>query len=127
MPTKSYVDSLHEINRNRRDLSSVFNDQENDFDKNKLTNLDSVTVGRDPSSDNELSNEFYNDNELDRNTSLRFNQTLKNDLKVSVGNDNYNFTKYDKIQITVTTETKYPNTGGYLLQQRNLKCNDKNG
>ena len=26
LPTKSYVDSLHEINRNRRNLSSVFND-----------------------------------------------------------------------------------------------------
>ena len=26
IPSKSYVDSLHEINRNRRDLSSVFND-----------------------------------------------------------------------------------------------------
>ena len=53
IPTKSYVDSLHEINRNRRDLSSVFIDQNNDFDKNKLNNLDSVTVNRDPSSDNE--------------------------------------------------------------------------
>ena len=27
--TKSYVDSLHEINRKRRDLSSVYNDQDN--------------------------------------------------------------------------------------------------
>ena len=34
IPTKSYVDSLHEINRNRRVLSSVFNDQDNDFDNN---------------------------------------------------------------------------------------------
>ena len=40
----SYVNELHEINRNRRDLSSVFNDQENEFDNNKLTNLDSVIV-----------------------------------------------------------------------------------
>ena len=53
--TKSYVDSLHESSRNRRDLSSVFNDQDNEFDKNKLTNLDSITVNRNPSSDNELS------------------------------------------------------------------------
>ena len=52
LPTKSYVDSLHEINRNRRDLSSVFNDQDNEFDNNKLTNLDSVTVKINPSSDN---------------------------------------------------------------------------
>ena len=29
LPTKSYVDSLHESSRNRRDLSSVFNEQHN--------------------------------------------------------------------------------------------------
>ena len=54
MPTKSYVDSSHESRRNRRHLSSVFNDQGNEFDEKKITNLDSVTVDRDPSSDNEL-------------------------------------------------------------------------
>ena len=32
LPTKSYVDSLHESSRNRRDLSSVFTDQDNEFD-----------------------------------------------------------------------------------------------
>ena len=48
LPTKSYVDSLHESSRNRRDLSSVFNDQDNEFYNNKLTNLDSITVNRDP-------------------------------------------------------------------------------
>ena len=46
LPTKSYVDSLHESSRNRRDLSSMFNDQDNEFDNNKKTNLDSVTVKR---------------------------------------------------------------------------------
>ena len=55
LPTKTYVDSLHEINRNRRDLSSVFNDQDNEFDNSKLTNLDSVIVNREPFSDNEVS------------------------------------------------------------------------
>ena len=30
----SYVDNLHEVNRNRRDLSSIFNDQDNELDKN---------------------------------------------------------------------------------------------
>ena len=34
LPTKSYVDSLHESRRKRRDLSSVFNDQDNEFDSN---------------------------------------------------------------------------------------------
>ena len=54
--TIGYVDGLHEINRNRRELSSVFNDQDNEFDNNILNNLDGVTVNRDPNLDNELSN-----------------------------------------------------------------------
>ena len=29
-------------------------------------------------------------------------------------------------QITDTTKIKYPNTGGYLLQNWVIKCNDKN-
>ena len=87
LPTKSYVDSLHESSRNRRNLSAVFNDQDNEFDENKLTNLDSITVKRNPSSDNELANKKYIDDELDKNTVLRFNQAIKNYLKVSVGND----------------------------------------
>ena len=33
--TKSYVDSLSENDRDRSDLSTVFNDQDNEFDKNK--------------------------------------------------------------------------------------------
>ena len=33
LPTKSYVDSLHESSRNKRDLSSMFNEQYNEFDK----------------------------------------------------------------------------------------------
>ena len=65
-PTKSYVDSLHDINSNRPDLSSVFNDRNNEFDKNNITNLDSITVNRDPTSDNELSNKKYIDYELDK-------------------------------------------------------------
>ena len=52
--TKSYDDNLHENNRNRRDLSSVFNDQDKEFDKNKLTKSGSIAVIRNPSSDNEL-------------------------------------------------------------------------
>ena len=39
--------------------------------------------------------DFYDES----NTLLKFNQTLQNYLKVSVGNDTYNLTKYDKIQI----------------------------
>ena len=121
IPTKNYVDSLHESSRNRRDLSSVFNDQDNEFDNNKLTILDSITVNRDPSSDNELANKKYIDDSIGEGTLLRFNQTLENYLKVSVGNDTYNLTKYDKIPITDTTIIKYPNIGGYLLQNWDIK------
>ena len=96
IPTKNYVDSLHESSRNRRDLSSVFNHQDNEFDNNKLANLDSVSVNRNPNLDNELFNKKHLDDELDKNTVLRFNQTLQNYLIVSVGSDTYNLTKYDK-------------------------------
>ena len=59
LPTKSYVDSLHENSRNRRDLSSLLNNQDNEFDNDKLTNLDSVD--RNLNSDNELANKTYDD------------------------------------------------------------------
>ena len=103
IPTKAYIDSLHEENeRSRRDLGIDFydesndlvkNNQDNDFNDNKLLNLDSVTVNRNPTLDNELSNKKYIDNELDKSTLVRFNQTLSNYLKVTVGNDTYNLSK----------------------------------
>ena len=53
LTTKPYVDSLREIDRIRGESSSVFNDQDNEIDNNKITNLDGVTVKRKPTSDNE--------------------------------------------------------------------------
>ena len=126
IPTKSYVDSLHEINRNRQDLSSLFNDQDNEFNKSRIIKLDSVTVDGDPSSDNELANKKHIDDELDKNTVLRFNRTLQNYLRDPVGNDVHNLAKYDKRQITDITFIKFPNNGGHLLHKRKTKCNDKN-
>ena len=124
LPTKTYIDSLHDQNeRNRRDIGLLFHDEEVDLVKNnqdkdfndiKFTNLDSGTVNTDPSSDNELSGKNYIDNELDKNTILRFNQTLENYLKVSDGNDTENLTKYDKIQTIDITIVKQGN-GQYLL------------
>ena len=116
IPTKSYVDSLDESSRNRRDVSPVLNGQDNDFDNNKLTNSDIVTVIRNPNLDNELSNKKYVDVSKGEGTIVSFNQTLQNYLNVSVGNDTYNHTKYDKIQITDRAFIKYPNTGGYPIQ-----------
>ena len=114
--TKAYVDQFHQENeRSRRDVGLDFydesgdlvkNNQDNDFNDNKLTNLDSIKVNRDPTSDNELVNKKYLDNHLDKNTVLRFNQTFENYLKVSVGSDTYYLTKYNKIQITDITFKK---------------------
>ena len=89
----------------------VRSNQDNDLNDNKLTNLDSITLNRNPTFDNEIANKKYIDDELNEITILRFNQTLQNYLKVSVGNDTYNLTKYNKIQIIDTTIIKYPNTG----------------
>ena len=62
--TKAYVDQFHqEIERSRRDLGIDFynessdivkNNQDNDLNDKKLTNLDSITLNRNPSSDNEV-------------------------------------------------------------------------
>ena len=114
--TKAYVDQFHQENeRSRQDVGLDFydessdlvkNNQDNNFSDNKLTNIDSITVNINPSSDNELSNKKYVDDELDKNTIVRFNQTLQNYLKVSVGNDIYSPTKYDKIQLIDVTEIR---------------------
>ena len=104
----------------------VRNNQDNDLNGNKLTNLDSITVNRNPSSDNDLTNKKNIDDGLDKNTIVRFNQKLENYLEVSVGNDTYNLAKYDKIQITDTTIIRAGNTGGYLVPYRKIICNNKN-
>ena len=95
--TKAYVDQFHQENeQSRRDVGLEVHDEPSDLVKNnqeidlidiKLTNLDSITVNRNPNADNEVANKRKIDDELDENTVLRFNQTLENYLKVSVGND----------------------------------------
>ena len=134
--TKAYLDQFHQENeRSRRDLGIDFynessdlvkNNQDNDFNDNKIINLDSITINRNPTLDNEVSNKKYVDDSIGADTMLRFNQTLQNYLKVSVGSDIYKLTKNNKIQLTDITIIKYPNSGGYLLQNWNIKCNDKN-
>ena len=98
--TKAYVDQFHQENeRSRRDLGIDFsnesddivkNNQDNDLNDKKLTNINSITINNNPTDDNHVSNKKYIDNELDKNTIVRFNQTLQNYLKVSVRNDIYN-------------------------------------
>ena len=85
--TKAYVDQLHqESERSRQDLGIDFydessdivkNTQDNDLNDNKLTNVNSITINNNPSDDNHVSNKKYIDDELDKNTIVRFNQTLQ--------------------------------------------------
>ena len=96
------------------------NNQHNDLNDNKLTNLNGVVVNREPSSDNELANKKYIDDEIDKNAIVRYSQTLQITLKVSIGNDTYNLTKSDKIKITDITERRNPETGQPLLQKWKL-------
>ena len=134
--TKAYVDQFHQENeRSRRDLGIDFynesdyivkNNQDNDLNDNKLTNVNSITINNNPSDDDHVSNKKYVDDQLDKNTIVRFNQTLTNYLKVSVGSDIYRLTKYNKIQLTNETILKYPNAGSYLLPLWRIVCNDRN-
>ena len=124
--TKAHVDHFQQDNeRSRRDVGLNFydestdlvkNNQDNNLNDNKLTNIDSVQVNRNSTLDNELSNKKNIDDELDTNTILRFNQTPENYLKVSVGDDTYNLTKYNKIQSADTTVMKAGNSGITVLQ-----------
>ena len=134
--TKAYVDQFHDDNeRNRRDVGLSFyneevdlvkNNQDNNFNDNKLTNINSITVNNNPTDDNHVSNKKYIDDQLDKNTILRFSQTLSNYLKVSVGNDTYNLTKYDKIQIIDSTVMRVGNGDPHVLPLWKIICNNKN-
>ena len=103
--TKSYVDQFHQENeRSRQNVGLDFHressdlvktNQNIDFNANKLTNIDSITLNRNPTSDDEVSNKKYIDDSIGEGTMLWFTQTLQNYLKLSAGNDTYNLTKYD--------------------------------
>ena len=84
--TKAYVDQFHqEHERSRRVLGTDFydetsdivkNNQDNDLIDNKLTNINSITINNNPTDDNHVSNKKYIDDELDKNTIVRFIQAL---------------------------------------------------
>ena len=102
------------------------NNQHIDFNDNNIINLDGFTFNRSPTLDNEVSNKKYTDDKTNKNTTLRFNQTLRNYLKVSVGDDVYNLNKYEQIQLTDVTEIRSPNTGHELLPKWRIKNLKKN-
>ena len=58
----------------------VKKNQDNDLNDNKLTNLakiNSITINNNPTDDNHVSNKKHIDDQLDKNTIVRFNQTTK--------------------------------------------------
>ena len=100
--------------------------KDNDFNDNKITNLDKFTVNIHTSSDNELSNKIYVDDSIGGKKILGFNQALQNYLKVSIGKDIYNINKYDKKQIFDITVLKLPNSCRDLPLHWVSKCNNEN-
>ena len=84
--TKAYVDQFHQEKEiSRRHLGIDFsnesselvkNNQDNVLNDKKLTNLNSITINNNPTDDNHVSNKKYIDDELDKNTLVKFNQTL---------------------------------------------------
>ena len=133
---KLYVDNtIHESS-----LLRLHRDEKLNLDEQDSILLDSVLIppgtmieipiksyvdslhGENERSRRDLGLDFYDES----STLVGFNQTLQNYLKVSVGNDIYNLTKYNKISITDITEIKFPNSGNALLQKWKVYCNNKN-
>ena len=88
--------------------------------------MDSITVNRNPSSDNELANKNNVDDSLSGTNILSFNQTFENCIKVSAGSDLYNLSKHDKKQIIDTTVSKTGITGTDILPYWKIVCIDEN-
>ena len=90
VPTKAYTDQFHqEKEQSQRDLGlhvfnesieSVKNNQVNFPNNYEHTNLDCITVNREPTTINELANKKDVDDSLGGGINLRFNQTLQNYL-----------------------------------------------
>ena len=90
--TIAYAYSLSESNRKRRDLSVMFNNQDNDFENDSLTYLESIRFKTKPLLDEQVSTKIHVLVELHKNTVLKFNQTKRNCLNVSIGNNVYKLT-----------------------------------
>ena len=133
---KIYVDNtIHESS-----LLRLHRDEKLNLDEQDCMLLDSILIppntiieiptksyvdslhGENERSRRDVGLDFYDES----STLVRFNQTLQNYLKVSVGNDTYNLTKYNKISITDITEIKFPNSGNALLRKWKIYCNNKN-
>ena len=69
---KTFVDSLSENDRNRGGITTVLNDQDNEFDLFQLKYMDSITIERNPSSHNELPNKNYSDDKFEKEYNSQF-------------------------------------------------------
>ena len=96
-------------------MTTVVDNEDNEFDNNKSTNLDSFTVNRNPISDKEVSNKTTADDSIGEGSILRFNWTIRNNLKFAVGNKIYHLPKHNKERFIDNTNIKFTNTGGYIL------------
>ena len=65
----------------------MYKNQDPNFNYNKLTNSHSIRIDRNHSSDKGLTNKNYVSDELNKDTNLRFKQTVEKTLKVSVVNE----------------------------------------
>ena len=99
--TKSYVDQFHQENeRSRRNLGIDFynksnhlvrNNQDNDFNDNKKTNINSITINNTPTENNHVTNKKYVDDQIDKDTIVRLNDDSNNRyLQVHINNTIYN-------------------------------------
>ena len=105
----------------------VKNNQDNDFNDNKLTNINSITINNNPTDNNHVSNKKYIDHQLDKDTLVRLHDnSYDRYLKVNINNSTYNLQIYNKILLTDKTIIKHPNNGGYLLPSWWIFCNDRN-
>ena len=121
MIIKSLRKRHQENERSRRDLGIDFydesnelvkNNQDNNFNNNKLTNINSITINTTPTDNNNVTNKKYVDDQLDKDTIVRLNDKSNDKfLKVNIINTTYNLQIYNKIILTDSTVIKYPNSG----------------
>ena len=136
LPTKAYIDGLHDQNeRSRRNLGIDFydesdnlvkNNQNNNFNNNIISNIQSIEINNDPTNNKHGINKKYLDDKLDNDTIIRLNDNSHNEyLKVQINNNFYNLQIHNKIQITDVTKILFPNTGHDLLPKWRIVCNNR--
>ena len=81
-PNKAYVDFYLKTIEIYVTYQQFKNEQDNEFDITKLTHLDSISVNREPRSDNQLANRNFIDDQLDKVTILSFFSNARKIIRV---------------------------------------------